>query len=259
MPPSTTSTSGRATARPGEVLRGCVASSTTAPRRQVLGAQQRISGRRQQHDQVGVADRVDRVCATVTSTSAGDLGGERVQPRSGARDERQARACRVAGEQLRDRRADASACADDGDVRPSGALRHAGEQHPDLILDDRGRERVAVRHGDVGALAQCGSAGGHRRRECAEADHVRAEADRAVDRLTHPAPAALDVGEQVPRTEGDEDHMADGFAADLHARHRHRRQRQAAQGGVVERLGQVPERPPERGRDLRRVVRAGGR
>ena len=60
--------------------------------------------------------------------------------------------------------------------------RHAGEQHPDLVLDDRGGEGVAVRHRDVGALAQRGAAGGDRRGEGAEADDVRAERDGAVDR-----------------------------------------------------------------------------
>ena len=177
----------------------------------------------------------------------GDLGGERAHARRGARDEGEARTRRIAGEESRDRRADASGRADDGDVRLRCASGDAGEQHPDLVLDDRGRERVAVRHRDVGALAERGAAGGDGRGERAESDDVRPECDGAVDRLRDPAPAALDVREQVPRAERHEHHVADGFAADLHARDRHRRKRQASQGRVVEGLRQEPERPPDAG------------
>ena len=114
----------------------------------------------------------------------------------------------------------------------------------------RGGEGVAVRHPDVGAAAQGQPTRGDRGRECAEAHGAAAEADGAVDRPRHPGAALRRGLEQVPGAEGHEDDVPDALAADLDGGHRERRQREAAQCGVVDAVRHEPERPPDPGEVL---------
>ena len=241
------------------MFRGCVASITTAPGARCSGPSSASA------DAVSSTTRsasrtASIVWATETSTSPAMSAASACSARCGPRDEGEARAGGIAGEEPRDRRADASARADDGDVR----LRCRAPDTRGSSIRIWSSTIAAVNALPLvtamsRALAERGAAGGDRGRERAEADDIRPESDGAVDRSAHPAPAALDVREQVPRAERHENHVADALAADLHARDRHRRKRQAPQGRVVDGLRHESQAAAMRARDPREGARGGGR
>ena len=179
IPPSMTVTSGRWVSRAGEVLRGWVASITTAPGCEVVGAEHAVGGGGEEDDEVGIRDGAG-VGARERRGVAAHVLGQGLQAGCGAGHEGEAADVAAAGEQAGDGGADAAGGPDDGDV-PLGQGREAVEHPAGLGLDGRGGERVAVGHADVGAAAQRDPAGRHGGGQRAEPDGARAQADRPVD------------------------------------------------------------------------------
>jgi hypothetical protein len=76
------------------------------------------------------------------------------------------------------------------------------EQLSRLLIDDCGREGVAVRHADVGASTEREPARAHRGGQSAEPHDIAAEGPGLVDRPVNAGAAFAGRGEQVARPKG---------------------------------------------------------